>query len=164
MVVSARSVSFSSTFPLSLCPRPLCEGLEKTIGPHLTRTCRSLLILDTHITGWPFRACWTVFDDYDRLWDYDLYDVDRLCVQKQWPVTLARDERSRPLAHARTHRVPCGSARYSHAHVPSTRVQSVTIPGPCGPSLRHLRALRPTDQACARFLCYGNPTCKNAHA
>ena len=35
-------------------------------------------------------ACWTVYDDYEKLWDYDFYDVKGLCVQKLWPVTFTR--------------------------------------------------------------------------
>ena len=37
-----------------------------------------------------FHACWTVYDDYEKLWDYDFYDVKGLCVQKLWPVTFTR--------------------------------------------------------------------------
>ena len=81
-------MSFPHTFSNSSHPETSYGGLKKTIGPHLTHGQR--LILDTHITGWPFRACWTVYDDYDRLWDYDFYHVKGLCVQKLWPVSLSR--------------------------------------------------------------------------
>ena len=71
----ARCVSLTRA-PFPYARDLFARGLEKTIGPHVTR--RSCLILDTHMTGWPFRACWTVFDDYDKLWDYDFYDVKGL--------------------------------------------------------------------------------------
>ena len=162
MVVSARSVSFPHTFSNSSHPETFYGGLKKTIGPHLT--CRHRLILDTHITGWPFRACWTVFDDYDRLWDYDFYDVKGLCVQKLWPVTLSRVESRTPLAHTHTHRVRCGSARYSYSCVPSSRVRAGSSSGDAVPPCRHSSAFGALGGGCARFLCSGNLKCKNAHA